>query len=127
MHERAGHLLDDLGQLGVRMAEHHAHHAGGQVVVLVAVHVDELGALTRLEDDARTVAPAEHRLGITCLEVGMRIGKPERLFHRMLPRCEPRFRMLGTDCRKLELLTSSLRQLTQAADSGTPLQCASVR
>ena len=40
------------------------------------------------------VAPAEHRLGITCLEVGMRIGKPEGLFHRMLPQCEPRFRML---------------------------------
>ena len=46
MHERARHLLDHLGELRVRMAEHHAHHAGSQVVVLLAVHVDEFDALT---------------------------------------------------------------------------------
>ena len=102
MHERAGHLLDDLGQLGMRMAEHHAHHAGGQVVVLLVVHIDELDALARLENDAGAVAPAEHRLGIACLEIGMRVRKPKGLFHGGVASCP------GDVCPTLRSMHASL-------------------
>src|SRR5205823_2795235 len=41
------------------------------------------------EDDARRVAPAEHRLGVARLEVRMAVGEPEGLFHRFdLSECD---------------------------------------
>ncbi len=79
--EGAGHFSDDLGQFGVRVAEHHAHHAGGKIVILIVVHIDEPGALGRLEDDARRVAPAEHALGVAGLEVGVHVRESKRILH----------------------------------------------
>src|SRR5215468_5546450 len=89
MQEAARHLANGFREFGVRMPQNHAHHAGSEVVIFLAVHVDELGAPAGLEDDARRVAPAEHGFGITRLEIRMHVREAKTLLHRTGPSFVP--------------------------------------
>ncbi len=77
MNEAFRLLPDGLDQLGVRMAEHEAHHARVAVVVLVAVDVDELRAPSTAEHDARRVAPAEDGLLVARGEIEVAVRECE--------------------------------------------------
>ena len=83
VHELPRLLADRLRQLRMRVAEHHAHHAGRHVEVLVAVHVGEHDAAAALEHDAGLVAPPEDVLLVAGHEVVVAVGELEILrFHR---------------------------------------------
>ena len=77
--ELAGLRAHDLHQLGVAVAQHVAHHAGGQVVVALAVDIEEPDALAALELDRRLVAPAVDARGVPRHQVGVdvrgRVGR----------------------------------------------------
>jgi hypothetical protein len=81
MQESTGHFANGFDELGVRMAQNHAHHAGSEVVIFLAIHIDEFGALAGLEDNARRVAPAEHGFGIASLEIRMHVREAKALLH----------------------------------------------
>src|SRR4249920_665127 len=66
------------------MTKHHAHHAGAHVIVFIVVHIDQLHALAALENDAGAIAPAEHRLGVPRLVVGMSVREAKGLVHGVL-------------------------------------------
>src|SRR5262249_5883720 len=95
MQESARHLADGFGEFGVRMPQNHAHHAGSEVVVFLAVHIDELGAPAGLEDDARRVAPAEHGFGIARLEIRMHVREAKALLHFAGPSLVPSWLSAG--------------------------------
>ncbi len=65
MHERARLLAQGLGQLRMAVTEHQAHHARGQIVILIAVDVSEHDAFAAVEHDAWLITPAEHVIRIT--------------------------------------------------------------
>src|SRR5262245_61905915 len=71
------------------MPQNHAHHAGSEVVVFLAVHIDELGAPAGLEDNARRVAPAEHGFGIARLEIRMHVREAKARLHGAGPSFVP--------------------------------------
>ena len=71
--ELAGLSAHDLHQLGVAVAQHVAHHAGGQVVVALAVDIEEPDPLAPLELDRRLVAPAVDTVCVPRHQVGVGI------------------------------------------------------
>ena len=72
--ELAGLGAHDLHQLGMAVAQHVAHHAGGQVVVALAVDVVQPDAFAAFELNCWLVAPAEDARGIPRHQVGMGVG-----------------------------------------------------
>lgn len=63
-----------LDQLGVAMAEHVAHHSGGEVVIGFSVHVEEPDSLPPFELDRGRVAPAEDAPGVAGHQVRVGAG-----------------------------------------------------
>ena len=63
------------------MAQDHAHHAGGQVDVFLAVDVFQNNALAAFEYHSRLVAPPEDVLLVTRHQFVMRIGELKAFFH----------------------------------------------
>src|SRR5262245_19989836 len=68
----------------MRVTGHHAHHARGEVVVFIVVHIDKLAALAGLEDDAWGIPPTKHRLGVARLIIRVHVRESKCLLHGFL-------------------------------------------